>query len=168
MLLKLINQAIRLINQSIKLINQSSKLKSLMSDTNLLSILQFVFAIFAFLKKSNFSTVYKDHDIVLICFLSLRFFGLLSSSLLLFPQRFGQYVLRPSSGVCRTRKPSRNFKLHPLLKPLYDFFTCTHIQIFFFFGPLNQQASSQKFRQLVLIWFVFISFLVLFFQALGT
>ena len=36
-------------------------------------------------------------------FLSLRFFGLLSSSLLLFPQRFGWYVLRPSSGVCRTR-----------------------------------------------------------------
>ena len=38
-------------------------------------------------------------------FLSLRFFRLLSSSLLLllFPQRFGRYVLRPSSGVCRTR-----------------------------------------------------------------
>ena len=34
-------------------------------------------------------------------FLSLRFFGLLSSSLLLFPQRFGWYVLRPFSGVCR-------------------------------------------------------------------
>ena len=33
-------------------------------------------------------------------FLSLRVFGLLSSSLLLFPQRFGRYVLRPSSGVC--------------------------------------------------------------------
>ena len=33
-------------------------------------------------------------------FLSLRIFGLLSSSLLLFPQRFGRYVLRPSSGVC--------------------------------------------------------------------
>ena len=34
-------------------------------------------------------------------FLSLRVFGLLSSSLLLFPQRFGRYVPRPSSGVCR-------------------------------------------------------------------
>ena len=45
-------------------------------------------------------------------FLSLRFFGLLSSSLLLFPQRFGQYVLRPSSGVCRTREPSRNYWNH--------------------------------------------------------
>ena len=33
-------------------------------------------------------------------FLSLRVFGLLSSSLLLFPQRFGRYVLRPSSGFC--------------------------------------------------------------------
>ena len=35
-------------------------------------------------------------------FLSLRVFGLLFSSLLLFPQRLGRYVLRPSSGVCRT------------------------------------------------------------------
>ena len=41
-------------------------------------------------------------------FLSLRFFRLLSSSLLLFPQHFGRYVLRPSSDVCRTREPSRN------------------------------------------------------------
>ena len=36
-------------------------------------------------------------------FLSLRVFGLLSSSLLLFPQRFSRYILWPSSGVCRTR-----------------------------------------------------------------
>ena len=50
-------------------------------------------------------------------FLSLRVLGLLSSSLLLFPQRFGRYVLRPSSSVCRTREPSRNFELRPLLKP---------------------------------------------------
>ena len=50
-------------------------------------------------------------------FLSLRVFGLLSSSLLLFPQRFGRYILRPSSGVCRTQEPSRNFELRPLLKP---------------------------------------------------
>ena len=34
-----------------------------------------------------------------------------------FQQRFGWYVLRPSSGVCRTREPSRNFELRPLLKP---------------------------------------------------
>ena len=32
-------------------------------------------------------------------FLSFRVFGLLSSSLLLYSKRFGQYVLRPSSGV---------------------------------------------------------------------
>ena len=38
-------------------------------------------------------------------------------SLFLFPQRFGRYVLRPSSGVCRTREPSRNFELRPLLNP---------------------------------------------------
>ena len=44
-------------------------------------------------------------------FLSLRVFGLLSSSL--FPQHFSRYVLRPSSGVCRTREPS----LCPLLNP---------------------------------------------------
>ena len=50
-------------------------------------------------------------------FLSLRVFGLLSSSLLLFPQRFGRYDLLPSSGVCRTREPSRNFELRPLLNP---------------------------------------------------
>ena len=37
-----------------------------------------------------------------LLFLSLRVFRLLSSSLLLFPQRFARYVLRPSSGVCRT------------------------------------------------------------------
>ena len=48
-------------------------------------------------------------------FLSLRVFGLLFSSLLLFPQRFGRYVLRPSSGVCRNRDHSRNFELRPLL-----------------------------------------------------
>ena len=46
-----------------------------------------------------------------------RVFGLLSASLLLFPQRFGRYVLRPSSGVCRTWKPSRNFELRPSLNP---------------------------------------------------
>ena len=50
-------------------------------------------------------------------FLSLMVFGLLSSSLFLFPRRFGRYVLRPSSGVCRTREPTRNFKLRPLLNP---------------------------------------------------
>ena len=43
--------------------------------------------------------------------------GLLFSSLLLFPQRFGWYVLRPSSGVCRTWEPSQNFDLRPLLNP---------------------------------------------------
>ena len=46
--------------------------------------------------------------------LSLRVFGLFSSSLLLFPQHFGRYVLRPSSGVCRTREPSQNFEQRPL------------------------------------------------------
>ena len=35
--------------------------------------------------------------------LSLRIFGLLNSSLLLYSQRFGRYVLRPSGVSCRTR-----------------------------------------------------------------
>ena len=43
--------------------------------------------------------------------------GLLSSSLLLFPQRFGRNVLRSSSGICWTQEPSRNFELRPLLNP---------------------------------------------------
>ena len=50
---------------------------------------------------------------LLLCF---RVFGLLSSSLL-FPQRFDQYVLWPSSGVWRTQEPTWNFELHPLLNP---------------------------------------------------
>ena len=49
-------------------------------------------------------------------FVSLSVFGLLSSSLF-FSKRFGRYV-RPSSGVCRTREPTRNFELRPLLNPL--------------------------------------------------
>ena len=52
-----------------------------------------------------------------LLFLSLRFFRLLFSSLLWFPQCFGLYVLRPSSGVFRTREPTRNFDLCPLLNP---------------------------------------------------
>ena len=65
---------------------------------------------------------YKYHCLIYIyiyiyIYLSLRVFGLLSSSSLLFPQRFGRYVLRPSSVVCRTREPSLNFELRPLLNP---------------------------------------------------
>ena len=46
-------------------------------------------------------------------FSSFRFFRLLSSSLLLYSQRFSWYV-RSSSGVCRTQKPTQNFEPHPL------------------------------------------------------
>ena len=45
----------------------------------------------------------------------LRVFGLLSSSLLLFPQRFGWYILQPSSGVCLIQEPIWNFELRLLL-----------------------------------------------------
>ena len=66
---------------------------------------------------NKFQSIY--FDIRIFSFLSLRVFGLLSPSLLLllFPQRFGRYILRPYSGVCRTREPSRNFELRPLLNP---------------------------------------------------
>ena len=50
-------------------------------------------------------------------FLSFRVFGLLSSSLLLFLQRFSRYVPRASLGVCRTREPARNFEQGPVLNP---------------------------------------------------
>ena len=53
----------------------------------------------------------------IIYFLSLRVFWLLSSSLLLFLQRFRRYILRASSGACWTREPSRNFELRPLSNP---------------------------------------------------
>ena len=45
--------------------------------------------------------------------LSLNFPSLqgFSSSLLLFPQRFSQYVFWPSSGVCQTWEPTWNFEL---------------------------------------------------------
>ena len=48
---------------------------------------------------------------------SLRVIGLFSSSLLLYTQCFGRYVLQPSSGVCRTRVPTRNFEPRPLFNP---------------------------------------------------
>ena len=50
-------------------------------------------------------------------FLLLSVFGRLSSSLLLFAQRFGRYVLRPSSGVCQIKEPTGNFEPRPLLNP---------------------------------------------------
>ena len=50
-------------------------------------------------------------------FLSLRVFRLLSSSLLFYSQCFGQYVLRLSSVVCRTREPTQNFEPCPLFNP---------------------------------------------------
>ena len=68
--------------------------------------------------KSSFRHADPTVDITKIfSFLSLRVFSVLSSSLLLFPQRFGRYVHRPSSGVCRIREPSWNFELRPLLNP---------------------------------------------------
>ena len=71
-------------------------------------------------EKSLFYKTYKDDSCLNFWdesgwFLSLRVFGLLSSSLLLFPQRFGRYVFRLFSGVCRTREPTWNFELRRLL-----------------------------------------------------
>ena len=104
----------------------------------------------------------------------------MSSSLLLFPQRFGRYVLRPSD-VCRTREPSRNFELRPLWNPRCSptYMLRSSVKVPEFDKHLkkagghigrnvggnnnkdednspknlndkNQQASSQKFRQLIL------------------
>ena len=88
-----------------------------------------------------------------LIFLSLRIFGLLSSSLL-FPQRFGWYVLRPSSGVCRTRDSSRNFELREEVRRTYQPKHCGNNNKDEDNSPKilndkNQQASSQKFRQLI-------------------
>ena len=61
-------------------------------------------------------TIAKTQTNIFLLWL-LRVFGLSSSSLLLFPQRFGRYVHRPSSNICRTREPTQNFELRPLLNP---------------------------------------------------
>ena len=53
--------------------------------------------------------------------LSFRIFRLLSSSLLLYSQRFSRYDPRPSSGVsCRTREHTQNFEPRPLFNPLWS------------------------------------------------
>ena len=57
------------------------------------------------------------HQCSQLQFSNSRVFRLLSSSLLLFPEHFDRYVLRPSSGVCRTREPTQNYELCPLLNP---------------------------------------------------
>ena len=57
--------------------------------------------------------IYSFVSITFLTAFIIKGFGLLSSSLLLFPQRFGRYVLRTSSDVCRTRKPIWNFELGP-------------------------------------------------------
>ena len=43
--------------------------------------------------------------------------GFWPSSLLLYSQRFGRYVLQHSSGICRTRELSQNFELRLLFNP---------------------------------------------------
>ena len=55
-----------------------------------------------------------DCDIVIFI---IQGFRTIVFIIIVFPQRFGRYVLRPSSGVCQTREPTRNFELRPLLNP---------------------------------------------------
>ena len=81
-------------------------------------------------------------------FLSLRVFGLLSSSLLLFPQHFGRYVLQLYSSVCQTREPSRNFELCPLFKCCGNN-NKDEDNSLKTLNDTNHQSSSQIFRQLV-------------------
>ena len=69
--------------------------------------------------------------------LSLRVFGLLSSSLLLFPERFG----RMSSGVYRTQEPWWIFELR-CGNNKEDEDNCPKT-----LNDKNHQALSQKFRQ---------------------
>ena len=90
--------------------------------------------------------------------LSLRVFGLLSS-ILLFPQRFGRYVLRPSSGACRTREPTRNFELRPLLNLLFIY------SISVFYEPsitLHLQTSQIYFTETLYNLIVIFSFMEIF------
>ena len=66
----------------------------------------FIYSVFLFVNSNN-------------NLLLLKIFWLLTSSLLLYSQRFDRYVLRSSSGVsCRTRKPIQNLDLNPLFNPL--------------------------------------------------
>ena len=59
-------------------------------------------------------------------FLSFRVFTLLSSSLLLYSQCFGQCVLWPSSEVtCWTQEPTWNFEPRPLFNPWGRFLVCS-------------------------------------------
>ena len=86
-------------------------------------------------------------------FLSLRVFGLLSSSSLLFPQYFGWYVLQPSSGVCRV---SRVWQTHEEGRRTYQLKRCGNNNKDEDNSPKtlndkNQQALFQKFRQLLFI-----------------
>ena len=62
----------------------------------------------------NRAFIYGNISIYNSPFLSFRVFGLLFSSLLLYSQRFGRYVLRHSLGVCWTREPTWNFEPRPL------------------------------------------------------
>ena len=70
-------------------------------------------------------------------FSSLRVFGLLSSSLFLFPQSFGRYVLWPSSDIFRTREPSLNFELRPKDTIIWRFQVQSRLQASINTGILN-------------------------------
>ena len=59
------------------------------------------------------------------CLLSLRAFGLLSSSLLSFPQRFGRY----SSGVCRTRELRTMSFIESTLVACFDSVSHNRVQV---------------------------------------
>ena len=95
----------------------------------------------------------------------------MSSSLLLFPQCFGRYILLPSSGVCRTQEPSWNFELATFNLQMIVTLEAQRTNAYNCYtkcpaghcgnnnkdednspknlNDKNQQASSQKFRQLV-------------------
>ena len=78
-------------------------------------------------------------------FLSFRVFRLLSSSLLLYSQRFGWYVLQPSSGVCQTQEPTQNFEPCPLFNPrgIACSDSIKHNQVYVLCIPVLLLACSQ-------------------------
>ena len=88
-------------------------------------------------------------------FLSLRIW---SSSSLLYLQRFGWYVLRPSSGVsCPTREPTKNLELKKA-----EGYIGRNIESITIKRKKDNQASSQKFTQIVFFFFLLFIFNFIF------
>ena len=90
-----------------------------------------------------FEYIYQSIWVLVTMLLSVRIFRLLTSSLLLYSQRFGWYMLRPSSGVsCWTREPTQNH---------CEYKTKDEIDRLNIQRDNNYQASSQNFSEIITI-----------------